>query len=60
MTTATMIGIDLAKNIFQIHGASVNGELQFRKRLSRIQFRKFIAGQPAATVVMEACGSAHY
>ena len=56
----TMIGIDLAKNFFQVHGASMTGEVKFRKKLSRAQFHRFMATQPAAVVVMEACGSAHY
>lgn len=60
MTIGTMIGIDLAKNVFQVHGASMTGELKFRRKLSRLQFRKFMADHPVATVVMEACGSAHY
>jgi transposase len=55
-----MMGIDLAKNVFQVHGASMTGEVKFRKKLSRMQFRRFIAGHPRAVVVMEACGSAHY
>jgi len=56
----TMIGIDLAKNVFQLHGASMTGEVKFRKKLSRPQFRKFMAEQPACIVVFEACGGAHY
>ena len=60
MTTDTMIGIDLAKKIFQLHGASMTGEIKFRKRLSRQQFQKFMAEQPTGVVFMEACGSAHY
>lgn len=56
----TMIGVDLAKNVFQLHGASMTGQLKFRKKLSRLQFRKFMSGQPLAVVVMEACGSASY
>ena len=56
----TMIGIDLAKNVFQLHGASLTGELKFRKKLSRPQFRKFMEGQPSSIVVFEACGGAHY
>lgn len=56
----TMIGVDLAKNVFQLHGASMTGHLKFRKKLSRPQFRKFMAAQPSAVVVMEACGSAHH
>jgi len=60
MMTDTMIGIDLAKNVFQVHGASLTGQIRFRRKLSRLQFRRFMAEQPAAVVVMEACGSAHY
>jgi transposase len=56
----TMIGVDLAKNVFQLHGALVTGQLKFRKKLSRLQFQKFMADQPPAVVIMEACGSAHY
>lgn len=38
----TMTGVDLAKNVFVLHGASLTGQLKFRKKLSRIQFRKFM------------------
>lgn len=55
-----MIGVDLAKNVFQVHGALMTGHVQFRKKLSRPQFHKFMAEHPAAVVVMEACSSAHY
>jgi len=56
----TMIGVDLAKNVFQLHGASLTGEVKFRKELSRLQFRKFMEDQPASIVVFEACGGAHF
>lgn len=56
----TMIGVDLAKNVFQLHGADMRGELKFRKKLSRAQFFKFMSEQPDCVVVFEACGSAHY
>jgi transposase len=56
----TMIGVDLAKNVFQLHGASMTGQVRFRKKLSRQKFSKFMAEHPPALVVMEACGSAHY
>lgn len=56
----TMIGVDLAKNVFQLHGATMSGHLKFRKRLSRPQFQRFMADQDPAVVVMEACGSASY
>jgi len=39
-----MIGVDLAKSVFQVHGASMSGTVKFRKKLSRLQFLKFIAG----------------
>jgi transposase len=51
-----MIGVDLAKNVFVLHGASLMGQLQFRRRLSRQGFSRFMAEQPPALVVMEACG----
>ncbi|GAL98521.1 hypothetical protein ATR1_296d0001, partial [Acetobacter tropicalis] len=44
----TVIGVDLAKNIFQIHGASHTGEVTFRKKLRRQQFMQFMATQPPA------------
>lgn len=56
----TMIGVDLAKNVFQLHGASMTGEVRFRKKLTRPQFIRFMAEHPAAVVVMEACGGASF
>lgn len=56
----TMICVGLAKSVFQLHGASMVGELKFRKKLTRPQFEKFMAEQDPAVVVMEACGGAHY
>ncbi|MCQ9154932.1 IS110 family transposase [Acidomonas methanolica] len=55
-----MIGVALAKTVFQIHTASLTGELLFRKKVGPPQFLQFMASQPPALVVMEACGSAHY
>ena len=40
-----MIGIDLAKNVFQVHGALWTGEVQSRKKLARAQFSVFMAQQ---------------
>ncbi len=56
----TMIGVDLAKSVFQVHGASMMGHVKFRKKLTREQFRRFMAEQSPAVVVFEACGSASY
>jgi len=55
-----MIGVDLAKRVFQVHGVSVAGQVKFRKKLTREQFHAFMAQQPACLVVFEACGSASY
>lgn len=60
MTNDMMIGVDLAKSVFQLHAASPTGQVLFRKKLSRPAFARFMAEQPPATVVLEACGSAHY
>lgn len=56
----TMIGVDLAKRVFQLHGASMAGHVKFRKKLTREQFRRFMSDQPSCVVVFEACGSASY
>lgn len=56
----TMIGVDLAKSVFQLHGAAMTGEVLFRKKLTRSQFIKFMSDHAPAVVVMEACGGAHY
>ena len=56
----TMIGVDLAKSVFQLHVASMAGHLKFRKKVTRVQFRDFMAKHEPAVVVMEACGSASY
>jgi len=55
-----MIGVDLAKNVFQLHGASMTGHVAFRKKLTRERFCSFMAKQPPCVVVFEACGSASY
>ena len=56
----TMIGVDLAKHVFQLHGASMTGELRFRKKLSRQGFVRFMETHDPALVVMEACGGANF
>lgn len=56
----TTVGIDLAKNVFQIHGADSRGKAVLRKRLRRDQFAAFFANLPPCLVGMEACGGAHH
>lgn len=60
MSEVSIIGVDLAKRIFQVHGAGSNGEVVFRKKLSRAQMLKFFFEQPVCIVAMEACGGAHH
>ena len=55
-----MIGVDLAKAVFQVHGSLRTGEVHFRKKLTRKQFSEFMARQAPSLVIFEACGSAHY
>ena len=57
---AIRFGIDLAKNVFQIHGVDEAGNVVVRRQLKRAQMEKFFAAQSPALIGMEACGSAHY
>lgn len=56
----TTIGIDLAKNVFQIHGVEGNGNTVIKKQLKRAQMAPFFANLPSCLIGMEACGSAHH
>ena len=58
MAEVTIIGIDLAKSVFQLHGASEDGSVVFRKKLSRGQVLAFISQQSRCVVAMEACATA--
>jgi transposase len=60
MGEVSTIGLDLAKNVFQAHGADASGAVLFRKKLRRHQVLTFFAAQPPCTVAMEACGSSHH
>ena len=60
MVEVSIIGIDLSKNSYQLHGAHADGSVAFRRKLSRSKVLAFLASQPRCTVAMEACGSAHY
>ncbi len=56
----TTIRLDLAKNVFQVHGADERGKMVLRKQLRRDQVAAFFANLPSCLVGMEACGSAHH
>jgi len=60
MKEVSIIGVDLAKQVFQLHGATAEGEVVFRKKLSRKQFLAFMQSQPGCRVAMEACATAHH
>ena len=60
MGQVTIIGIDLAKHSFRLHGAQANGLVAFRRKLSRGKLLDFLASQPRCVVAMEACASAHH
>lgn len=60
MNKVSIIGVDLAKNVFQLHGMTKTGHACFEKQLTRAQLLKFLAKQPECIVAMEACCGAHY
>jgi transposase len=55
-----VLGIDLAKNVFQLHGTDDKGKCALKKRLSREKLIEFMAQLPPCLVGVEACGGAHY
>ena len=60
MEQVNIIGIDLAKRSFQLHGARADGSVAFRRKVSREKFLYFLAVLPRCVVAMEACASAHH
>lgn len=56
----TTLGIDLAKNVFQVHGVDARGKVVLRKQLKRHQVVAFFANLNPCLIGMEACGSAHH
>jgi transposase len=53
-------GIDLAKNVFRVHGVDVNGKIVVLRQLRRRQLLPFMAQLKPCLVGMEACGGAHH
>jgi len=60
MKQISVIGLDLAKNVFQVHGVNAAGETVLQKKLTRGQMVKFFAKLSPCLVGMESCGGAHY
>ena len=60
LSTVTLIGIDLGKHSFHLHGQDAAGRMMFRKKCSRQDLFKLLGNTPRSTVVMEACAGAHW
>lgn len=60
MGEITTVGLDLAKQVFQVHAVDAAGQVVLRKSLRRGQMTTFFAGLPRCLVGMEACATAHY
>ena len=55
----TVLGIDLAKNVFQLHGVDDQGKVVVRKQLTRPKLLPFVAQLAPCRIGMEACQGAH-
>ncbi|MHA6731523.1 IS110 family RNA-guided transposase [Devosia sp. A369] len=60
MRPALIIGLDLAKHVFQVHGADATGKAVLRKKLRRSEVIEFFQRLPASLIGIEACGTAHH
>lgn len=60
MKDIKVLGIDLAKNVFQLHGTDSKGKCVLRKRLTRNKLPEFITNLPPCLIGIEACSSSHH
>ena len=60
MDKVSIIGLDIAKNVFQVHGIDEAGQVVIRRQLRRRQVLKFFAKLSPCLVGIEACGTAHH
>ena len=60
MTNLTLLGIDIGKHSFHLHGQNSQGKMVFRKKVTRSQLIRHLAQIPACTVAMESCAGAHW
>ena len=56
----TTVGLDLAKDVFQVHGVTADGTVVFNRSVRRAQLLPFFEKLPPCLVGMEACGSSHH
>jgi transposase len=60
VSEVSTIGLDIAKQVFQVHGADASGRVVFRRRIVRAKLLEFFSSQPRCVVALEACGGAHH
>ena len=60
MEQVTTIGLDIAKQVFQVHGVDGSGAVVLRRQLKRGQMVRFFAKLPGCLIGLEACGTAHH
>lgn len=60
MEKIATIGLDIAKSVFQVHGAAADGEVLIRRRLTRARMLPFFAKLPPSLIGIEACNNSHY
>ena len=60
MGEISTIGLDIAKNVFQVHGVDEEGQVIVRRQLRRGQVLKYFAKFPPCLIGMEACATAHH
>lgn len=59
MDNVTTVGIDLAKNVFSVHGVDAGGQVRVRKTVSRARLMELVAHLPPCLIGLEACSGAH-
>lgn len=59
MDNVTTVGIDLAKNVFSVHGVDAHGAVVLRRTVSRAKLVQVVAQLPACLIGLEACSGAH-
>lgn len=60
MENMSLIDLYLGKNPFHIHGQDLHGKAIYRKKFTRAKLLHFLANCPTTTIVMGACGGAHF
>ncbi len=60
MPTPSVVGVNTAKNVFQVHGVDSSGRVTLRKRLRRAQLSDFFANLPVCVIGLEATQGAHH